>query len=401
MGKDAFKGCSNLAAVNFGNSLKVIGISAFDGCSTLSGTITLPESVITVGANAFENCGIETADLSKTGISVLSNGVFKDCSDLKKVILPASVTKIENYSFNNCASLSEINASAVTSIGYDAFRGCTALCDKAQFENVEYIASGAFDGTAIYTSANGAAVTVGKAFYKTEESVVSLAVDEGVKQISPYAFYNTKEFSTLALPTSLEKINENAFACAESGNIFVFASAAGVYEDLAALPAGTVYVPQERTISNTDISVGKITGISVVTLPEKIQYFSHEQLDPTGIKILLETTLNGTVQYFDVAEIGYAPSYTYNFATSPTVTVSYCGYTATFDVTIKKFIPGDADNSGTVDTNDIVLLRKYVAGLVDFDDINLEACDLDGTPGITTTDLVVLRKILAGLIVIE
>ncbi len=401
VGKDAFKNCSSLATVDFGNSLEVIGISAFDGCSALSGTITLPASVISLGANAFENCGIETADLSATGLSVMSNGVFKDCDNIKKVILPASVTKIENYSFSSCSSLSEINASAVTSIGYDAFRGCTDLSDKSQFGNVEYIASGAFDGTAIYTSANGTAVAIGKAFYKTEESVVSLAIDEGVKQISPYAFYNTKQFSILALPTSLEKINENAFASVESGNIFVFSSAAGVYEDLKALPAGTVYVPQGKTVNNSNISIGNITGISVVTLPGKTGYFNHEQLDASGIKIALNTTLNGTAQTFDIADIGYSPSYTYDFAASPTVTVSYCGYTATFDVTLKKFIPGDANNSGSVDTNDIVLLRKYVAGLVSSDDINVEACDLDGVAGITTTDLVVLRKILAGLIVIE
>ncbi len=59
--------------------------------------------------------------------------------------------------------------------------------------------------------------------------------------------------------------------------------------------------------------------------------------------------------------------------------------------------PGDCDGSGDIDTVDLVMLKKYLAGLIDKSDI-AEGADFDRNGNIDTQDLVSLKKQLAGLL---
>ncbi len=401
VGDSAFEGCSALASITFGQSVINIGSYAFEGCSSLSGTLTLPASVEKLGAGAFSETCFATADLSAAKLTSIENATFKNCENLLTVILPDTVTAIGDYAFEKCSSLAQINAENVVSVGYDAFRGCTLLADKAAFANVEKISSGAFDGTAIYTSAAGEAVTIGKAFYKTESVTIDLVIEEGVTSISPYAFYAAESADLLALPTTLESIGNDAFVSLENGTIFVFSTADSVFESLASLTAGTVYIPHGEVLDNPNVSVGYITGITVSTNPTKMTYKADEQFDPAGMSIVLNTTLDEVPESFDIADIGYTPSYSYNFASSPTVTVSCGGYSTTLDVTVKTCTPGDLNNDEAITTDDLIILRKYIAGLVSEDSFNIDAGDLNKSGNVSTDDLVMLRKVIAGLITLD
>lgn len=65
IGEGAFGGCAALETVNFseGSSLSAIPIAAFYGCSSLT-SITVPEGVTEIGEMAFAGCtGLETAVL--------------------------------------------------------------------------------------------------------------------------------------------------------------------------------------------------------------------------------------------------------------------------------------------------------------------------------------------------
>ena len=77
---------------------------AFYNCSSLT-SITIPDSVTTIGANAFYSC-----------------------SSLKSITIPDSVTSIGDYSFYDCKSLTSVTISdSVTRIGWDAFNACPSL----------------------------------------------------------------------------------------------------------------------------------------------------------------------------------------------------------------------------------------------------------------------------------
>ncbi len=69
----------------------------------------------------------------------------------------------------------------------------------------------------------------------------------------------------------------------------------------------------------------------------------------------------------------------------------------TFEEESPAFKYGDVDGNMEIDTQDLVQLKKYLAGLVDVSTIK-EGADLDANGGVDTQDMVTLKKYLAGLI---
>ena len=55
--------------------------NAFQGCSSLNGTLTIPETVDTIGAYAFDQCSLLTGTLT----------------------IPGKVTNVSNYAFDACS----------------------------------------------------------------------------------------------------------------------------------------------------------------------------------------------------------------------------------------------------------------------------------------------------------
>lgn len=61
-------------------------------------------------------------------VTVVGNGAFQYCHELKKICLPDTVTTVENAAFKGCENLEEAELSAsLNSIGALAFQGCTSL----------------------------------------------------------------------------------------------------------------------------------------------------------------------------------------------------------------------------------------------------------------------------------
>ena len=83
-----------------------IGSGAFYHTSLKS--IALPESLVSIGDSAFENCtSLSSIDLPQSLTSVESH-TFEGCSSLSSIVLPNSVTNIGQYAFAHCDSLRSI-----------------------------------------------------------------------------------------------------------------------------------------------------------------------------------------------------------------------------------------------------------------------------------------------------
>ena len=106
----AFWKASNLKNVTFsdkGKGLKTIGMYTFADCSSL-----------------------ESIDLSNSSITEIPKNAFSNCTSLKTVKLPPTVTKIADDAFANCKKLEEIQGLSnckISEIGKDAFAGCYNL----------------------------------------------------------------------------------------------------------------------------------------------------------------------------------------------------------------------------------------------------------------------------------
>ncbi len=157
----AFSYCSGLTSVTIPNSVTYIGGHAFYRCSGLT-SVTIPNSVTTIGESAFADCsslnsinvasgnthyssidgvlynyvqdtliecpGARTSLTIPNSVTSIGNNAFLYCRGLTSITIPNSVTSIGNDAFYYCRGLTSITIpNSVTSIGNNAFSYCRDL----------------------------------------------------------------------------------------------------------------------------------------------------------------------------------------------------------------------------------------------------------------------------------
>ena len=107
IGTSAFQNCYSLTSISLPNSLTSIGGNAFYNCYSLT-SISLPNSLTSIGASTFQNCYSLTAVNLSNSLTEIRVGAFRYCYSLPKIDIPASVTLIGSYAFNDCSSLADV-----------------------------------------------------------------------------------------------------------------------------------------------------------------------------------------------------------------------------------------------------------------------------------------------------
>ena len=122
IGNEAFYGCNIEQELLFSETLRSIGDRAFDGQRGISGHLTIPESVASVGEGAFRGTSISTVFISGK-MTTLESSVFANCNLLDAVFIPDNITNINSSAFQNCSSLKNMRLSQnIEEIGSEAFR---------------------------------------------------------------------------------------------------------------------------------------------------------------------------------------------------------------------------------------------------------------------------------------
>ena len=194
----AFKNCDFIEHITIPQGATSIGTNAFYNCSKLStlnsetaGTFAIPQGVTTIPDSCFYNCSLLTnvnvlnnitigtnafygTGISKQlGLVYIGNYLYKyngtmptdyilsvrkgttdiyadalkDCTGLKKVILPEGFKAIRSGAFSGCTNLSEIVFSeTLETIESQAFNKCSKLSTLTIPNSVTSIASSAFSG---------------------------------------------------------------------------------------------------------------------------------------------------------------------------------------------------------------------------------------------------------------
>lgn len=126
-GASVFADCTLLEEADLSQTgITVIESRLFLNCTSLK-TVKLPET-LTMICGAFENCtSLEKVDLSQTALTQMQS-TFRDCSSLKTVKLPKTLTSLGN-TFAGCTSLEEVDLSELplTELWGSTFNGCSAL----------------------------------------------------------------------------------------------------------------------------------------------------------------------------------------------------------------------------------------------------------------------------------
>ena len=127
IGANAFAYSAIFGEVEIPASIVSIGDSAFKGCVGLE-TIIFPETVKSIPASCFYGCKSLTTVVSKGVILNYGNSCFSGCEALLNIDISTETLTIGEYSFNGCLSLSnELVLTKITSIGKEAFKGCSFL----------------------------------------------------------------------------------------------------------------------------------------------------------------------------------------------------------------------------------------------------------------------------------
>ena len=254
---NAFKGNTNIQAVQLNNNVTKIGSYAFYGCERLQ-EVGKTDNLIQVGDYAFSNCvgltnmylpnilsdnignyTFENCGLHKTinGVIYLSNWVtgiedrtiseiellenttmvcnaaFAACTTLERVALGDSITQIEESAFAGCSNLVEIILPAqLKTIESYAFSKCDKLSNIGTACGASYIGEYAFNGCISLDEASFFnVIEIGAYAFNNCTALVEVLMPQ-INIIGEYAFYGCNSLTSFYFPDAMSEIGAYAFA---------------------------------------------------------------------------------------------------------------------------------------------------------------------------------------------
>ncbi len=244
---DAFSGCISLTSINVGNnnskyssidgvlynkskteliycpegkisitipdSVTSIGSYAFSDCTSLT-NITIPDSVTSIDDHAFYYCRSLTSITIPDSVTSIGDDAFYDCTSLTSITIPDSVTSIGSYAFSYCTHLTSITIpDSVTSIGSCAFSSCTNLTSITIPNSVTSIDYDAFSWCTSLTSITipNSVTSIGDDAFYDCTSLTSITIPDSVTSIGNEAFRGCTSLTSITIPNSVTSIGDRAF----------------------------------------------------------------------------------------------------------------------------------------------------------------------------------------------
>lgn len=121
-----FRGCSSLKSVRLSEKLSQVGDYGFSECTSLD-NVTFPASMTSVASNSFSDCtALRKLDLGQN-LLIIGPSAFENDKALEGIEIPSTLYGLGVASFKNCTSLPYVEVKSISSVGKEAFMGCTGL----------------------------------------------------------------------------------------------------------------------------------------------------------------------------------------------------------------------------------------------------------------------------------
>ena len=211
-----------------------IGSSAFEECSDLK-SVTIPNSVTSIGESAFSASGLTSVTIPNS-VTSIGKSAFS-FSGLTSVTIPPSVTNICEKVFYKCRSMTSVTIpNTVTSIGEESFYGCSSLTSVTIPNSVTSIGKSAFSFSGLTSVTIPSSVTniCEKVFYECS-SMTSVTIPNTVTSIGEEAFYGCNFLRSVTIPNSIISIGSHAFShCSSLTSVTIPKSVTSIGEGLFA-----------------------------------------------------------------------------------------------------------------------------------------------------------------------
>ena len=312
IGDFAFFHCESLTSISIPKTVTIIKSFSFDGCWALT-SITLPSSVLSIGKHPFvsssltsivveegnerydsrDNCNaiIETATnklvrgclntVIPNSVTSIGDNAFDCIPGLTSIEIPNRVTCIGGEAFCRCGLESITIPSSVTSIGSRAFyhTGLTSITIPSSVVN--------FDGGALTGCTELASIVVesGNTVYDCRDNCNAIVesstntliagckntiIPNTVTRIGSAAFYDHNEITTIAIPSSVTSLGNEAFRGSGLTSINIPEGVTNIecwaFEECHDLTSVTVNNPNPISLSD-DQDLGFDRGNAVLYVP--------------------------------------------------------------------------------------------------------------------------------------
>ena len=226
------------------------------GDNKYSGDIVIPESI--------------TYNASKYPVTSIGYEAFSGCSGLTSVTIPNSVTIIGWNSFSGCSGLTSITIpNSVTSIGNSAFEECSGLTSVTIPNSVTSIGSETFchcKGLTSVTISNSV-TSIGYGAFSRCSGLTSITIPNSVTSIGDWAFSSCSGLTSVTIPNSVTSIGDCAFeGCTGITQTIIvndmFVCLAKGYEGHYSIP--------ENISTIIGGAFGGCSGLTSVTIPNSV-----------------------------------------------------------------------------------------------------------------------------------
>ena len=211
MDKDGFEKCIVFADANVWSICVENWDTNHDGVLSYSEAATVTD----IGT-VFRSSEITSFDELQyfTGLTSIGEDAFEGCSALTSIVIPNSVTSIGDNAFYQCSGLTSIEIpNSVTSIGDGAFNECRGLTSIKISNSVTSIGFGTFCNCSGLTSIEipNSVKSIGEAAFFGCRGLTSIEIPNSVTSIDKKAFYWCTSLSSIKIPNSVTSIGDAAF----------------------------------------------------------------------------------------------------------------------------------------------------------------------------------------------